>query len=531
MDDSGRMQQRVMKLAMYNDSPEERLTNQMSDHLIHALEEVLDVPRHLIKVFTRDGVYLNDLCMLKLIGGPLVNPNDNRNISFEGLYSSAFNIKCMSHTLDLCGADYTIRGTKFNRIEGPNARKIYKEVNGLFSGPGSGVSNDWYKYVNTAMPSVSPTRWWSREEFWAYLLTYLKFDEGDQTKSFHDWIKKRVTNLREEKKSVGSHMARLEAFFVPGAAGYDEKFLLTSYVEIAVVVDVSKKVREATYIIEGDGPIAVIIMEILDCTNRYYQSTYEDMDYPNVRRLIAQAVALKILPPGYVPPAIVRVEDEPPPVPVVVPAEEISERVQNSGLPEPLPAEHPLEDVPLIHVDPNIGGLAVAWDYEEAWKEYCHKISEPYMNYFNEMVMGHDCLSLWRAASMADPLNMRRKTLTARELRDVVKPLTSKLVSTALIDRMVAELSEYERACMSIDWSNDEYNVRLKKIITFWSTHKLLPAWTEFAHLVFLLQPTSACVERAFSILKYIMGDQQVRSLRDKVEASLMLRFNRGLQN
>jgi hypothetical protein len=41
------MQQRVMKLAMYNDSPEERLTNQMSDHLIHAIEGVLEVPRHL----------------------------------------------------------------------------------------------------------------------------------------------------------------------------------------------------------------------------------------------------------------------------------------------------------------------------------------------------------------------------------------------------------------------------------------------------------------------------------------------------
>ena len=41
----------------------------------------------------------------------------------------------------------------------------------------------------------------------------------------------------------------------------------------------------------------------------------------------------------------------------------------------------------------------------------------------------------------------------------------------------------------------------------------------------------SASVERAFSMLKYIMGDQQVASLRDKIEASLMLRFNRGIHN
>jgi hypothetical protein len=121
--------------------------------------------------------------------------------------------------------------------------------------------------------------------------------------------------------------------------------------------------------------------------------------------------------------------------------------------------------------------------------------------------------------------------LTARELRDIVEPIKTKLISAALIDSMVAELSEYERACMNLDWANDEYAVRLEKIVLFWSTHKLLPAWTEFAHLVFLLQPTSACVERAFSILKYVMGDQQVRSLQDKIEASLMLRFNRGLKN
>ena len=60
------MQQRVFKLGLYKESPEEKLTNQMSDHILHAIESTLGVSRDLIKVFTRDGVYLNDLCMLKL---------------------------------------------------------------------------------------------------------------------------------------------------------------------------------------------------------------------------------------------------------------------------------------------------------------------------------------------------------------------------------------------------------------------------------------------------------------------------------
>ena len=50
--------------------------------------------------------------------------------------------------------------------------------------------------------------------------------------------------------------------------------------------------------------------------------------------------------------------------------------------------------------------------------------------------------------------------------------------------------------------------------------HERLPAWTEYAHAV--LQPTLACEERVYSKLTHIT------SLSDKIEALLMLRFNRG---
>ena len=129
---------------------------------------------------------------------------------------------------------------------------------------------------------------------------------------------------------------------------------------------------------------------------------------------------------------------------------------------------------------------------------------------------------------LCDPLNMQRRTITPLYLRATIIPLMDKLVTDALVDRMIGELSEYEKACSNLDWSNDTCQVRLENVEAFWSSHKLLPGWTEFAHVVFLLQPSSACIERAFSILKYIMTDQQTRSLRDKIEASLMLRFNRG---
>ena len=135
---------------------------------------------------------------------------------------------------------------------------------------------------------------------------------------------------------------------------------------------------------------------------------------------------------------------------------------------------------------------------------------------------------MWVAASMVDPLRMKRKSLTSANVWHLVKPLLGKLVSSALVDRMVGKLSEYDKACEDLDWSNDTYQTRLINIETFWGKHRLLPAWTEFAHLVLLLQPSTACVERSFSMHKYIMGDQRSSSMQDKIEASLMLRYNRG---
>lgn len=47
--------------------------------------------------------------------------------------------------------------------------------------------------------------------------------------------------------------------------------------------------------------------------------------------------------------------------------------------------------------------------------------------------------------------------------------------------------------------------------------------------LFLLLQPSSAAVERAFSLLKASFGEQQDSALQDYVEASLLLQFNKRL--
>ena len=78
------MQQRVLKVGLYREAPEEKLTNTMSDHILTAIEGTLGTERSLIKVFTRDGVYLNELYILKLIGGTVIDPNTNKETYIRG---------------------------------------------------------------------------------------------------------------------------------------------------------------------------------------------------------------------------------------------------------------------------------------------------------------------------------------------------------------------------------------------------------------------------------------------------------------
>lgn len=469
VDDIGKMQQRVIKVALYNEAPEEKETNQMSDHIIFAVEEILQIPKCDLKVITRDGVALNELTVLKLIGGQVLNPNTNRLIQMPGIYPQAINIKCMSHTLDNTGADFKVKGVVFNRIEGAHARRIYNEVNALFSAPGDSIKMAWNNAAGTSMPSVSKTRWWSREEWFEYILPHLKDGEIKAgTVWFDEWIKERVANCRGKKKEIGANLTKLNRTFVAGTVGYDSKFLITSFVEIAVVVDMTKKVREATYLIEGDGPISVMIIEILDNVKRYFDKTYATLDFPNIRRYIAQAVALKIAPPGYFGPAAgfepVGVganagvgeaypedgEDMPgsgechdlpdigerfplvPLLPPLYPGDDMP------PLPLPLTMLHNDDEIPHNVAVPLVVGVplrappvfvASDEDLEAAWKVYCLKLSAPFMKYFIEMVMDHNCIPIWNASKLADPLNMQRIPISPSELRSLVAPLVGKLVS------------------------------------------------------------------------------------------------------
>lgn len=149
------------------------------------------------------------------------------------------------------------------------------------------------------------------------------------------------------------------------------------------------------------------------------------------------------------------------------------------------------------------------------------------MENFNSMVRDNYCFPLWRAASMADPLNMQRGKVTPGDLR--LGSLKDNLVSDELIRRMEDELPAYAKACRSLEWSNHTYVARLSKIIEFWCKHKsYLPAWSEYASLVLLLQPTLRCVDKFQATLDEVIKEKETEPAEYHLEAAVTLRYNRG---
>ena len=61
----------------------------------------------------------------------------------------------------------------------------------------------------------------------------------------------------------------------------------------------------------------------------------------------------------------------------------------------------------------------------------------------------------------------------------------------------------------------------------WWHSHReKLPHWHAAATKLFLHMPSSASVERVFSVLKNIIGDQQSNGLKDLVEGTMLINFN-----
>lgn len=134
-------------------------------------------------------------------------------------------------------------------------------------------------------------------------------------------------------------------------------------------------------------------------------------------------------------------------------------------------------------------------------------------------------MRIFKAARLFCPATLRSLAPTAATIQELrTFPF---LDSDATIDNLATELPSYLAAAEDTVFNGDTIREVSAKKVEWWRDHSgELPHWSAATKKVLLVQPSSAAVERVFSLLRAAFGDQQSSSLRDYLECSLMLQFN-----
>ena len=124
--------------------------------------------------------------------------------------------------------------------------------------------------------------------------------------------------------------------------------------------------------------------------------------------------------------------------------------------------------------------------------------------------------------------------------------LVMKCVNQERIEALVSELPAYTHSCTDYagqwlfrapsPWTTLAEVKSFKKarsdpvglpILEFFRNYSTsFPAWAELAEDIFILSPSSAAVERVFSVLRDKFDSKTLQALVDYITASLMLRAN-----
>jgi len=94
------------------------------------------------------------------------------------------------------------------------------------------------------------------------------------------------------------------------------------------------------------------------------------------------------------------------------------------------------------------------------------------------------------------------------------------------VHHLIDEAKQYFQTAVAEGVPGLNRRAMLSNLPAWWHTNLHLPAWHKFALRIFLMQPSSASVERVFSILAGSFGKDQSSSLSDYLEAALMMKVN-----
>ena len=223
--DAWEIQQRVCRMMLLAKS---MTGEEVSRQIITALSTELGIPSHLVVAAMRDRASVNDVAM--------------RTVSV--IYNQVMDIGCFSHTIDHVG----------ERMKTPVLDEFSKGWVGMFSrSPKARLARR--SLTGMSPCSYSPTRWWSRFE----VLHQLHNTFGDVADFIHGDI------------PASASKALLEILHDPAKS---RKLQM----ELAVTIDAMQPFVKVTYILEGDGPLALVAYERLMTLFQTISAEH----YPNV---------------------------------------------------------------------------------------------------------------------------------------------------------------------------------------------------------------------------------------------------------
>ena len=337
--------------------------------------------------------------------------------TLQVLYPAVLGIGCFSHTLNRVGERFNV----------PHVNDFTTYWVSLFSHSFKAQAI-WKQRTGRTICGFSATRWWSKWEVMNQILELF----GD-IEPF----------LKVPEDFSGNTRAKLLEYFPTPRIQHNLK------VEIAAVIDAGKPFVQATYKLEGDGPVAVECYEIISSLSVSVRME----NYPNV-----QAIAKSIA-----------------------------------------------------------SGKA---DVQQRWMRYAKSCIKPALDYYKEH-LNADLMSIpmkaFKAARLFSPLILQKTKPECTALTDL---LAFPFITESTLAALKEEFPRY--AAIVEDVSNED------TVLDFWRNNsKSLPKWAEAASKGLLCQPSSAAAERVFSIMKHSFGDQQLSSLEDYLEASIILQYNK----
>jgi len=155
---------------------------------------------------------------------------------------------------------------------------------------------------------------------------------------------------------------------------------------------------------------------------------------------------------------------------------------------------------------------------------YAKNCVEPALNYFKQQLTSSlkTPLAAFKASRLFNPNTVKLLNPDASSVDALSAiPFFNQEEVAALKNELPSYLAKIDTV------SNDNDDSPNIDCLNFWkSSESTLPLWAAAAKKILVVQPSSAAVERVFSMLNNAFKDQQQNSLQDYIEVSTMLRYN-----